>query len=61
MNPLDPFGQLPPHHVTTNALPDTLAACKEMNVAYVAEKPVTVSQFSKVLADLFHQQQTAVA
>ena len=47
--------------MTSSPHPDTLAACKELDVAYVAEKPVTVSQFSKVLADLFHQQQSAAA
>jgi CheY-like chemotaxis protein len=52
---------LPVIVMTTNARPDTLAACKELNVAYVAEKPVTVTQFSKVLADLFYQHQSAAA
>jgi len=43
--------------MTTNPHPDTIKACKELNVAFIAEKPVTLSQFAKVLADLFHQNQ----
>jgi CheY-like chemotaxis protein len=53
--------ELPVIVMTTNARPETLTACKELSVSYVAEKPVTVSQFSKVLADLFHQHQPAAA
>jgi len=52
---------LPVIVMTTNPLPETLAACKELNVSYVAEKPVTFTQFSKVLADLFHHHQHAAA
>ncbi len=52
---------LPVIVMTTDPRPDTLAACKELSVSYIAEKPVTLSQFSKVLADLFHQQQTISA
>jgi CheY-like chemotaxis protein len=58
---IEGLGDLPVIAMTTNPLPDTIAACKELNVAYVAEKPVTVTQFSKVLADLFHQHQPAAA
>jgi len=58
---IEGLGELPVIAMTTNPHPDTLAACKELNVVYVAEKPVTVSQFSKVLADLFHQHQSAAA
>ncbi|HEX4139941.1 MAG TPA: response regulator [Candidatus Methylacidiphilales bacterium] len=58
---IEGFDDLPVIVMTTNARPETLAACKELNVAYIAEKPVTVSQFSKVLADLFHQHQPATA
>jgi chemotaxis family two-component system response regulator Rcp1 len=47
--------------MTSSPHTETLAACKELDVAYVAEKPVTASQFSKVLADLFHQQQSTAA
>jgi CheY-like chemotaxis protein len=43
--------------MTTDPHPDTIAACKELNVAYFAEKPVTFTHFSKVLADLFHRDQ----
>jgi CheY-like chemotaxis protein len=45
---------LPVIVMTTHAHPDTIAACQELDVAYIAEKPVTVTHFSKVLADLFH-------
>jgi len=58
---IEGLDDLPVIVMTTNPLPDTLAACKELNVSYVAEKPVTVTQFSKVLADLFHQHQSAAA
>jgi CheY-like chemotaxis protein len=58
---IEDLDDLPVIVMTTNPLPETLAACKELSVAYVAEKPVTVTQFSKVLADLFHQHQSAAA
>ena len=58
---IEGLDDLPVIVMTTNPLPDTLAACKELNVAFVAEKPVTVTQFSKVIADLFHQHQRAAA
>jgi len=58
---IDGMDQVPVIVMTTNPHPDTLAACKELNVAYFAEKPVTLSHFSKVLADLFHHPQTASA
>jgi two-component system, response regulator len=58
---IEDLDDLPVIVMTTNPHPDTLAACKELNVAYVAEKPVTVSQFAKVLADLFRQRQQVVA
>ena len=58
---IEGLDDLPVIVMTTSPLPDTLEACKELNVAYVAEKPVTVTQFSKVLADLFHQHQHAAA
>ena len=47
--------------MTTNPHPDTRAACQELNVAFIAEKPVTVTQFAKVLADLFNQGRSAAA
>jgi CheY-like chemotaxis protein len=37
--------------MTTDPQPETRAACLELDVAYVAEKPITFSQFAKVLAD----------
>ncbi len=52
---IEELDQLPVIVMTTDPHPDTLAACRELNVAYFAEKPVTFSHFSKVLADLFHQ------
>jgi CheY-like chemotaxis protein len=58
---IEGMDDLPVIVMTTNAHPETLQACKDLNVAYIAEKPVTVSQFSKVLADLFHQHQPAAA
>jgi CheY-like chemotaxis protein len=54
---IEGMDQVPVIVMTTNPHPDTLAACKELNVAYFAEKPVTFSHFSKVLADLFHHPQ----
>jgi CheY-like chemotaxis protein len=44
--------------MTTDPHPDTLAACKELEVAFVAEKPVTFSQFAKVLADLLQEDES---
>lgn len=58
---IEDLEQLPVIVMTTNPHPDTLAACRELNVAYFAEKPVTLSHFSKVLADLFHQSQPSNA
>jgi CheY-like chemotaxis protein len=58
---IEGLNDLPVIAMTTDPRPETLAACKELNVAFVAEKPVTVFQFSKVLADLFHQHQPATA
>jgi len=58
---IEGLDDLPVIAMTTDPHPDTIAACKELNVAYIAEKPVTLSQFSKVLADLFHQHQSAAA
>jgi CheY-like chemotaxis protein len=55
---IEDLEKLPVIVMTTDPRPDTLAACKELKVAYIAEKPVTFTQFSKVLADLFHQHQT---
>ncbi len=58
---IEGLDDLPVIAMTIDPHPDTVAACKELNVSYIAEKPVTLSQFSKVLADLFHQHQSAAA
>jgi CheY-like chemotaxis protein len=58
---IEGLDNLPVIVMTTDPHPDTLSACKELNVSYIAEKPVSASQFSKVLADLFHHHQSAAA
>lgn len=61
IRPLEGMGHVPVIVMTTDPHPDTLAACKELNVAYFAEKPVTFTHFSKVLADLFYRHQAVHA
>jgi len=58
---IEAMDEVPVIVMTTDPHPDTIAACKELDVAYFAEKPVTLTHFSKVLADLFHQHQPVSA
>lgn len=54
---IEGLDNLPVIVMTTDPRPETLTACKELRVSYIADKPVTLTQFSKVIADLFHKSQ----
>ena len=49
------FEEFPVVVMTTDPHPDTLAACKELNAAAYLEKPISMDDFTKVIAPLFHQ------
>ena len=41
--------------MTTDPHPDTLAACKELNTTAFLKKPLSMDDFTKVIAPLFRQ------
>ena len=53
------FEQFPVVLMTTDPHPDALAAGKELNATAFLEKPISMEDFAKVLAPLFHQVRAA--
>lgn len=52
---VDGFEKFPVIIMTTDPHPEALAACKELNPTAFLEKPISMDDFTKVIAPLFHQ------
>jgi CheY-like chemotaxis protein len=52
---IDGMQDIPVIVMSSSPHPDTLAACKELNVKAFVEKPVSIQAFSQAIANLFHQ------
>jgi CheY-like chemotaxis protein len=46
--------------MTSSPHPETVAACRELKVMALLEKPITFSAFSKAIANLFHASQAGL-
>ena len=53
------FEQFPVVVMTTDPHPDTLATCRELNATDFLEKPISMDDFARVLAPLFHEVRAA--
>ena len=56
---VDGFEQFPVVMMTTDPHPNTLAASKELNAIALLEKPLSMDDFARVIAPLFHQARAA--
>jgi len=45
--------------MTASPPPETIAACRELKVMALLEKPITFNNFSKAIANIFHNPKTA--
>ncbi len=54
---MDGMESFPVIVMTSSPPPETIAACRELKVMALLEKPITFSTFAKAIADLFHASQ----